>query len=286
MATRVNPRVANPGQKFWGFLWLMSRHRAPASYFLLFAGWILLSGCTCPKGAGRPFELTGDSFAFANGLRWTYEFPEAGGVVTKRTDPPPDYSLRCFPMVRSAREFFYHAEFRSDLPKVNGDEYRKLVAKVVGRSSRCPSEDGERITIPGYKNLHEFSSENGAVLQSQCGGPFQSFFQRGNWRMVFPLTHAGLRRTAERFVTKIRSGQLPIAHVYRFPNTTLNHAVLLYAVTEEGRSIHFSAYDPNNPERPAALSFDRESNIFTFERSPYFGGGAVRVYEVYRGLLF
>ena len=254
---------------------------------LLFAAsTIFLFGCACPRSASRAFDLGKDNFAFANGLRWEYEFPETGGVVTRKNEPAPEYSLRCFPMARGAREFFYHAQFRPEEPKTSEAEYRKLVKAVLDQNSRCPSKAEDHITIPGYANLHEFSAEQGALLKRECGGAARSFFQRGNWRMVFPVTRTGERKIAERFVSEIRSGRLPIAHVYQFPNTTLNHAILLYSAQESADAIIFSAYDPNDPTHPATLTFDRASNTFLFERNRYFAGGAVKVYEVYHGLFF
>jgi hypothetical protein len=254
---------------------------------LLFAvAAILLGGCACPRGAGRPFEPGRDNFAYGNELRWEYEFPKSGGVVTRKTDPPPEYSLRCFPMVRAAREFFYHAQFEPSQPKASEAEYRKLVKAVLHRNSRCPARPEERISIPGYANLHEFSAGQDEILKQECGGAARSFLQRGNWRMVFPVTRSGQRKTAERLAKEIKAGQLPIAHVYRFPNTTLNHAVLLYSAQEDSAAMTFSAYDPNDPDHVATLTFDRTSNAFLLERNRYFAGGAVRVYEVYRGLVY
>jgi hypothetical protein len=246
----------------------------------------LQCGCACTRSTGKNFHFSQDGLAYANELKWEYEFRESGEVVTRKADPPPDYSLRCFPMVRAAREFFYHARFAPDLSRRTEKEYRPLVQWVIGRNSRCPAKETEQIVIPGFANLHEFSSVHGDLLKHECGGVWRSFFQRGNWRMILPLTRSGREATATRFVREIQSGRLPIAHVYRFPNTTLNHALLLYSAEENGDSISFRAYDPNDPERPAHLSFARRTHTFLFERNRYFAGGAVRVYEVYRGIAF
>jgi hypothetical protein len=246
---------------------------------------ILCCGCACPRGAER-FDLQRDSFSFANELRWEYEFSNSGKVITRKSERPPEFSLRCFPLVRAAREFFYHAEFQPDLAKTTEENYREIVAEIMARNSRCPAKPGARIVIPGFSNLHEFSAEYPDLLKSQCGGAARSFFQRGNWRMVFPVTKSGEKKTAEHLLAELRQSRIPIVHVYRFPNTTLNHAVLIYAVEESPSDLTFVAYDPNDPGRPATLTFHRESRAFLLERNRYFAGGTVRVYEVYRGLLF
>jgi hypothetical protein len=256
------------------------------AFLLAVCGAALLSGCACPRGGERRFELQSDSFSFANELRWQYEFTETGEAITRKSESPPEFSLRCFPMVRAAREFFYHAEFRSDLPRATEEEYREMAATVMHRNSRCPARPGERIIIPGYRNLQEFSIEHGDLLKSECGGASRSFLQRGNWRMVFPVTKAGEKKTAEHLVSELSKKRVPIVHVYQFPNTTLNHAVLIYAMEESPSAITFLAYDPNDPGRPATLTFDRESRAFLLERNRYFAGGQVKVYEAYRGLAF
>ena len=104
--------------------------------------------------------------------------------------------------------------------------------------------------------------------------------------MVFPVSKSGEKKTAEHLVAELREGRLPIVHVYQFPDTTLNHAVLIYASEKTPSTITFLAYDPNDLVRPETLTFDRETRAFLLERNRYFAGGKVKVYEVYRGLLF
>jgi hypothetical protein len=241
------------------------------------------NACACSRSAGRPFALGKDSFAFRNHLQWTYEFRENGEAVTRDVEPPAKYPLRCFPMTRTAREFFYHAEFAPELPKVSADEYAVLVKKVVRRNSRCPSEPGKRIVIPGYADLSSLSADYEPIFRRYSGGPRQSYFQRGNWRMIFPVPKWQNRRTARRLGEEINGGRTPIIHVYRFPDVSLNHSLLLYRAERNGPRTLFRAYDPNDPSRPAELVFDAERSTFLFERNQYFAGGWADVYEVYRG---
>ena len=227
-----------------------------------------------------------DSFAFANELQWTYEFLDNGQVVTQDAEPPPKYPLRCFPTVRTAREFFYHARFAPELPKATPEAYERLVKDIVKRNSRCPAAPEERIVIPGYADVFAFSADHEPIFRRSCGGPLQSYLQRGNWRMIFPVSRWGNRHTARRLVEAIREGRPPIVHVFRFPTVTLNHSVLLYGVKENGNELLFEAYDPNNPGRPATLTFWADAGTFFFERNQYFAGGRVKVYEVFRGWFY
>lgn len=250
-------------------------------------GVVVFSGCgTCSLPAGRPFTLARDVFAFTNELTWKYEWGPNGKVTTAKADRAPSHPQRCFPMTRAVREVFYHARFEPDEAKLERDEYRARVKEIVGRSSRCPSPEEDRIVIPGYADLRSFSVEHSEVLRDEMGGRAMSYLQRGNWRMIFPVTDRRFRKTAKTLQREIQEGRVPIVHVYRFPNTKLNHAILLYEVAEAPGELEFLAYDPNIPSRPVKLNFDLERDTFVYERNHYFGGGDVRVYEVYRGLCY
>jgi hypothetical protein len=245
------------------------------------------SGCaTCDRSAGRPFVMERDNFAFANELKWTYTFHEDGSFTARDVEPYPDHPHRCFPMVRATREFFYHARFDPSLPKANSKEYRKLVSEVFSRNSRCPSEPAERIVIPGYADLFAFSSDLPELLRDEVGGSWRSFYQRGNWRMIFPVSNRRERKTARELFDEVQSGRLPIIHIYRFPDVRLNHGILVFSAEKHGDNFAFAAYDPNNPTRPVQLQFDAAQEAFIFERNQYFAGGRIKVYEVFRGAFY
>jgi hypothetical protein len=246
----------------------------------------LTMGCACERGVSRAFRPADDAFAYANELRWKYEFDSDGNATSHENEPAPEYSLRCFPMTRSAREFFYHARFEPDQPRLNAEGYERIVDEILGRNSRCPSLEADRVGVPGFANLHEFSGVYGDILKGRCGSAAQSFLQRGNWRMIFPLTHRRQARSAAHFVEELRAGRVPIVHVYQFPDTSLNHAILIYESRRSETGITFLAYDPNDPSRPAELKFDDVARTFLFERNQYFAGGVVKVYEVYHGLCY
>ena len=62
---------------------------------------------------------------------------------------------------------------------------------------------------------------------------------------------------------------------------TINHAMLLYGVRESEDLIVFDTYDPNSPEKPTSVTFDRKRREFSFPRNHYFIGGPVKLYEIY-----
>lgn len=247
----------------------------------------LLPGCvTTPSSAEhphRPFIFDQDTFSYANELVWEYRFDEQGKWTSRHREPKPDYTHRCFVVARSAKQFLQHARFDPDRPKAGADTYRRLIHQVISTSPRKELPEGRKIVIPGYANLREFSEEQGALLKAECGGAWQSYFQRGHWRMIWPFTRHHQRRTAEQLATGIKGNRTPVVHLVRFPSLKINHAVLLFAAREGDSTIEFSSYDPNAPDQPAVLTYDRATRTFRFPTNFYFPGGRVDVYEIYRG---
>jgi hypothetical protein len=259
---------------------------------LLFFTLLLLacSGCASPKQGPtltRPFLFHQDTFAYANELVWAYQRDsETGAMVMHRRENPPDYTHHCFPVSRSALQFFQNAIFEPNLPKAAPETYRLLVRQVVKRNPRSPPSHSEKVRIPGYPHLRAFSEEYEMMLKEETGGKWQSYLQRGNWRVVFPFTRRHQKRTAEQLAASLEDNTPAVIHLVRFPQLTINHAILVYQFVNHGEEIHFQAYDPNDPEHPVLLIFDRAPRKFRFQTTSYFPGGIVNVYEIYRGICY
>jgi len=251
-------------------------------------GWwlvLLLSGCAAPGSRNieftRPFVFGQDTFAYANELVWFYyRDPDTGKLRHKDREPPPTYSHHCFVVARSARQFFQHARFDATQPVADRATYRSLIRRVVAKSPRQRLED-EKVVIPGYANLFAFSATQEELLKGECGSVWQSYFQRGHWRMIFPFTRRHQQKMAARLLQSIRQNRPPVVHVVRFPDITINHAIVLFDAKETGQEIQFSVYDPYDPVKPAQLTFQREQRRFYFPPNDYFVGGRVDIYEVY-----
>jgi len=245
---------------------------------------VLLGGCatSTPPIFPRPFAFHWDTFAYPNELIWEYHLDPASGQMThRRRQPPPTYSHHCFVVARSARQFFLHARFAPELPPVEDPACRKLIRRIVSRSPRRPSAESEKIVIPGYTNLFQFSEAREALLKSACGGAWQSYFQRGSWRMIFPLTRRHQDRMASQLMATLDQQDPPVIHLVRFPSLSINHAMVLFGYRHVGTTVHFEAYDPNNPAAPAELIYDPAERRFTLPRNSYFAGGRVDIYQVY-----
>ena len=253
---------------------------------LLFAA-TALAGCVNRGPAGKgPLRFPADTLAITNETHWLYHVdPATGTQVSERRVPAPTYALRCFVLGRSVKQFHAHAEFDPAAPAPDEATVRRWVREVVDRSPRTASPAGRRVRIGGFADLNAFSSAWPRVFQEECGGAWQSYLQRGHWRMILPFTRRGQRKEAEALAAGVREGRAPVVHLVDFPRLRMNHAVVLFAVETVGADLRFLAYDPNGPGVPVELWFrDAEAN-FSMQPVPYFVGGPVSAYEVYcRGL--
>ena len=251
---------------------------------------LLVCGCVTPAAAPptswRPFDFDRDTFAFVNEAYWDYGFEAGSALATGPSDDPDEYIQRCVLMAKAVRQFFYGARFAPDEPPATEAEYRALVRRVLETDPRRDEPVPDRVTIPGYPDLHAFSRDHAAMLKRQTGGLWRSYVQRGNWRMIFPFAARQQHGTARELLADVTRGHPPIVHLVNFPRITINHSVLIYHGEETPTEIRFLAYDPNDSENPVLLVFERASSTFRFPRTHYFGGGPVKAYEVYDGLFF
>ena len=139
-----------------------------------------------PDHSARSFQFERDTFVYANELVWEYRLdPETGTMTSRFNQPVPTYIHRCFVMVRSARQFFYHARFDAGLPAGGSGDYRRLVREIVSRNLRRASAECDRVVMPGYDCLRAFSRAHEPLLKAELRRRWQSYFLRSHWRMVF-----------------------------------------------------------------------------------------------------
>ena len=236
------------------------------------------------KTGARRFEFARDSFAFANELLWEYQFdPAARKMNFRKREPKPDYALRCFVLARVARQFLYHARFDAGQKVAEDETYRQLIDKIVSRNPRTPCETENQIVIPGFASLREFSAAREKLLKAGCGGAWRSYFLRSHWRMIFPISRRHQKCTAKNLFAAIRKNFPPIIHLVKFPSLTINHGMILFDVAETEGGLEFSAYDPNDPEKPVLLKFDHAAKKFSLPANSYWAGGELNIIEIYRG---
>jgi len=231
----------------------------------------------------RRFDFNRDRFAFANELVWHYQLnPATGRMDFRPRTPRPEYTHRCFVMVRAARLFLYHARWDPARSRATEEQYRRLVNQVLAQSPRRPSAAGQSVIFPGYPGLHEFSLHHASLLKATCGGAWRSYVLRSHWRMVLPISRAHQTATAARLIAALGQNVCPIIHLVTFPALTINHGMIVYDVRQTGEGAEFSAYDPNDPDHPAVLHLDHRRKTFSLLPNTYWAGGDLNIIQIYR----
>ena len=246
---------------------------------------VLASGCAtrCTEPANaRTFVFRSDTFAYSNQVYKEKVYDAPSGKVRASEKADPDYALRCFVMARSAREFFQFATFDASRPKTDDETYRKLIREVIRRDPMQCGQRDSRVVIPGFANLYQFSEAKTKLLQDTCGSQWQSYFQRGHWRMMLPFSGSRRAREARLLALEAKNRRPPVIHVVSIPKLDINHAVLIYGVRETASKIEFQTYDPNDAHNPLVITFDHRDRSFVYPRTPAWSGGKVNVYEIYR----
>jgi hypothetical protein len=250
----------------------------------------LFSGCASPshpsKAAARRFDFAKDTFSYANELVWEYRYDANGKWTTHRRDTRPSYSQHCFVVSRSAGQFFENAVFDPALPPADEATYRRLIRRLMSTNLKTPLPEGSKIVFPGYANLRSFSQAHESLLKEECGGAWQCYFQRGNWRMILPFSRHQQQHIAELLQQTLSTRAVAVVHLVRFPQLSINHAVLIFEAKTTPKVVQFVTYDPNEPETPTIITFDRATGTFHLPPNSYFPGGRVDVYPIYDRSLY
>lgn len=234
----------------------------------------------------RRFVFPGDAFAFANETYWEYHFEGPNGKTTFRPRPSkPEYGHRCFVLTRAARLFLFHASFDPARPALGYEGYRRLVREVLSRPVHQASGAADKVVIPGYANLLEFSGAMEKLLKAECGGAWRSYVMRSHWRMVFPISRAHQARTAASLSAALRHDFSPVVHLVKFPALTINHSMLFFDAKATAQGTEFQTYDPNNAAKPEKIYFDAARKTFHSPPNPYFAGGDLDIIEIFRNWL-
>lgn len=255
----------------------MERVRFAAFMRLLYLfGLVLLMASQC---AAREFDLRRDTFAFANETVFQYDVEASGRMRMARREEAPRYAHRCFVMSRAVLQFWQFARFEPRRPRLSREEYGKLVRKIsrIPVWSRGPRE---RIVVPGFGDLHEFSTVFPTALQENLGAWLPSYLRVGNYRMAMGHPRAGQAAAARWLAESMREGRLRAIYISRFPH--LNHCMVVFRSEARANGVtRFWLYDPNYPGKPAWLDYHPERRSFDFQERWYFPGGQVNVMRVY-----
>ena len=77
------------------------------------------------------------------------------------------------------------------------------------------------------------------------------------WRIIVPTTPAGQAAVARRLLDDVRAGRPGIVRVLRFPVMTINHALLVYEATDDGRRMGWASMETRLAFRRLPRAGDR-----------------------------
>lgn len=211
-----------------------------------------------------------DTFAFANENRTIYR------------GKPDLYPNWCFVMARAVTQFHRFARFDPAAPRVTTDEYAARVGRITARAPwRAPLPPHERIVIPGYGALNEFSRAEERAVKAGLTARFWSWIHWTNWRVIYPMPGAHQEGVARETVAELQSGRAVQWLITNLPVLELNHTVVVYAYHAGSGLIDFVVYDPNDPAVPGTIRFDQQARRFSSTRLYNTSVGPIRAFRMY-----
>jgi hypothetical protein len=237
----------------------------------------LLSGCATlptrpptPTAAVPGFVVGADTFAFPNEIR------------ARHPHTPDLYANYCFVLARGVRQFHDFARFEPARPRLDRAGYFARVHQVVAYHPwDAPLPVDDRVVIPGYRNLYDFSRAEEAVVKEALGPRFWTLVNWTNWRVVLPVSGSHQAHVAEEIADELRAGRLVQLLVTNWPTPELNHTVVAFAYHLSEGAMDFSVWDPNDPAAPGLLTFDRQAERFWATQLYDTRPGRIRAFRMY-----
>lgn len=190
------------------------------------------------------FRFREDTFAFPNEVR---------SLSRGKKDLYANY---CFVLTRGVIQFFKFARFAPDHSRLSSEAYTALVREVTAQAPwEDPLPPERRVVIPGYRNLHGFSRAEESAVKAGLNSRFWSFVHWTNWRVTLPVAGRHQEGVAAEVLANLQAGRPVQLLITNFPILELNHGVIAYEYRIEEGAINLAVYDPNQPDRPASISF-------------------------------
>jgi hypothetical protein len=216
------------------------------------------------------FSFQRDTFAFPNEIR---------AFAEERDDLYANY---CFVLARSVRQFFRFARFDPGAPALDRAGYVARVREVVARAPWRPAlPAAERVVIPGYAGLREFSRAEESAVKEGMGGRFWTLVHWTIWRTMFPVTRRHQAGVLDEIRRELAAGRLVQLLITNWPILELNHTVVAFASRGDGTRVDLDVWDPNEPARPGVITFDVGLGAFWATRVYATRPQPIRVFRMY-----
>jgi hypothetical protein len=240
---------------------------------------LLLPACaTVPVAPVRADGARASGFTFATD---TFAFPNE--IRARNSGREDLYANYCFVLARGLRQFHRFARFEPALPRLSHEGYVERVRTLAARApwDGMPVADDERVEIPGYANLREFSKAQESAVKEGLGGRFWTLVHWTNWRVTFPVTRGHQATVAREIVDALDAGHLVQLLVTNWPKPELNHTVVAFAYRPGAHGVEFIVWDPNDPAEPGVMTFDAEASRFQATHLYDTEPGLIRAFRMY-----
>jgi hypothetical protein len=230
-----------------------------------------------PPAAGPEHRAFVPGFSFA---RDTFAFPNE--IRARNPDREDLYANYCFVLARGLRQFFAFARFDPAAPRLSRAAYVERVRKIAAQAPWHASPPGDdRVVIPGYASLREFSQAEPDAVKEGLGGRFWTLVHWTNWRVTFPVTGGQQAGVAREVAEELAAGRLVQLLVTNWPKPELNHTVVAYAYRSKPTGLEFLVWDPNDPAHPGVMTFDAGARRFWADRLYDTEPGVIRAFRMY-----
>src|SRR5436190_229405 len=120
-----------------------------------------------------------------------------------------------------------------------------------------------------------------ATVKEGLGARFWTLVHWTNWRVTFWATRDHQANVAREIVSELRAGRLVQLLVTNWPKPELNHTVVAFESRDRGAFVDFVVWDPNDPDAPGIVTFERDAGRFWATRVYDTEPGAIRVFRMY-----
>lgn len=235
---------------------------------------LCLAGCSVFRQSAKVVAPGPRAFDFATD---TLARPVPEPVSTVEKESLSDPALRGHMDAHVARQFFLHARFEP-AQKPPGTEARiALVRQVLKRDADEPSREDQRVVVPGYANLCEFSRLQGHLLRAESWLVCRCANRAALFTKAFG-GDSGKAATVAELVSSIAANRPTLVRLYRQHALRYNRSLLVFSFRSDGVDrLSFMAYDPAAPQQPVELSFNRVALNFALSDDDAASGPALGV---------
>lgn len=234
---------------------------------------LCLTGCSMVRPSAKFLPPSPRAFDFAAD---TLAPPVPEPATFEQKESLSDPALRGHVDAHVARQFFLHARFEPAQPPPSTEARIALVREVLKRDAAKPSSDAQRVVVPGYASLREFSRLQGHLLRAESWVVCRCENQA---RLVTKAFGGGSGKDAAvtELLTSTTANRPTLVRLYQHHALRYNRSLLVFSSQATDGEVRFTAYDPAAPQQPVQLTFNRASHAFALSDDVASSGPALGV---------